>query len=37
LLEKAQAIADHLLKNHPIESQQHLDRWLSRGEEWVKV
>jgi ATP-dependent DNA helicase RecG len=37
LLEKAQTLADDLLKNHPIEAQRHLDRWLSRGEELVKV
>ena len=37
LLEKAQVIADDLLKNYPIEAQRHLDRWLSRGEELVKV
>ena len=37
LLEKAQAVAEDLLTHHPLESQRHLDRWLSRGEEWVKV
>jgi ATP-dependent DNA helicase RecG len=37
LLEKAQVLADDLLQNHPIEAQKHLDRWLSRGEELVKV
>jgi ATP-dependent DNA helicase RecG len=37
LLELAQSLADDLLKNHPVEAQKHLDRWLSRGEELVKV
>jgi ATP-dependent DNA helicase RecG len=37
LLEQAQSLADDLLKNHPVDAQKHLDRWLSRGEELVKV
>jgi ATP-dependent DNA helicase RecG len=37
LLEQAQAVADNLLKRHPVEAQKHLDRWLSRGDELVKV
>jgi ATP-dependent DNA helicase RecG len=37
LLEQAQSLADDLLQKHPIEAQKHLDRWLSRGEELVKV
>jgi ATP-dependent DNA helicase RecG len=37
LLERAQSVADELLKKYPQESKQHLDRWLSRGEELVKV
>jgi ATP-dependent DNA helicase RecG len=37
LLEKAQALADRLLTKHPEASQQHLNRWLSRGGELVKV
>jgi ATP-dependent DNA helicase RecG len=37
LLEKAQALADRLLTNYPEASQQHLNRWLSRGGELVKV
>jgi ATP-dependent DNA helicase RecG len=37
LLEKAQALADRLLTNYPEASQKHLNRWLSRGGELVKV
>jgi ATP-dependent DNA helicase RecG len=37
LLEKAQQVADTLLKKNPGAAQKHLDRWLSRGEELVKV
>jgi ATP-dependent DNA helicase RecG len=37
LLEKAQALADRLLTKHPEASKQHLNRWLSRGGELVKV
>jgi hypothetical protein len=37
LLEQAQSVADDLLKNHPSQAQSHLDRWLSRGDELVKV
>lgn len=37
LLEQAQLVADDLLKNHPAQAQSHLDRWLSRGDELVKV
>jgi ATP-dependent DNA helicase RecG len=37
LLEQAQAVADNLLKRHPVEAQKHLDRWLSYGDELVKV
>jgi ATP-dependent DNA helicase RecG len=37
LLEQAQSLADDLLKNHPLNAQKHLDRWLSRGGELVKV
>ncbi|MEY3651391.1 MAG: ATP-dependent helicase, partial [Pseudomonadota bacterium] len=37
LLEKAQALAERLLTKYPEASQQHLNRWLSRGGELVKV
>ena len=37
LLEKAQEWADQLLQKNPSAAQKHLDRWLSRGEELVKV
>jgi ATP-dependent DNA helicase RecG len=37
LLEKAQQRADQLLQKNPSAAQKHLDRWLSRGEELVKV
>jgi ATP-dependent DNA helicase RecG len=37
LLEKAQQWADQLLQQNPSAAQKHLDRWLSRGEELVKV
>jgi ATP-dependent DNA helicase RecG len=37
LLEKAQMLADRLLTEHPEAAQQHLNRWLSRGGELVKV
>ena len=37
LLEQAQSLADDLLKNHPLDAQKHLERWLSRGDELVKV
>jgi ATP-dependent DNA helicase RecG len=37
LLDKAQAVAEDLLKNHALDAQKHLDRWLSRAEDLVKV
>jgi ATP-dependent DNA helicase RecG len=37
LLETAKAIADALLKNYPIEVEQHLERWMSSAGELVKV
>jgi ATP-dependent DNA helicase RecG len=37
LLEQAQSLADRLLTKYPEASQQHLNRWLSRGGELVKV
>jgi len=37
LLAHAQQLADQLLQQNPAAAQQHLDRWLSRGEELVKV
>ena len=37
LLEKAQQVADQLLQQNPNAVQKHLNRWLSRGEELVKV
>lgn len=37
LLEQAQSLANDLLKNHPLHAQKHLERWLSRGDELVKV
>lgn len=37
LLEAAKLLADALLKNHPTEVEQHLDRWMSSAAELVKV
>lgn len=37
LLEAAKAMADKLLKHYPAEVEQHLDRWMSRASELVKV
>lgn len=37
LLETAKTIADALLKNYPIEVEQHLERWMSSAGELVKV
>lgn len=37
LLEIAKVTADRLLENHPAAVAAHLQRWLSQGEEWIKV
>lgn len=37
LLEQAQAWADKLLQKYPQAVEKHLERWLSRGEDLVKV
>jgi len=37
LLETAKMLADTLLKSHPIEVEQHLDRWMSSAGELIKV
>ena len=37
LLEIAQGMADKLLKEYPQEVERHLDRWMARGGELVKV
>ncbi len=37
LLETAKAMADQLLKKHPVEVERHLDRWMSSAGELVKV
>jgi ATP-dependent DNA helicase RecG len=37
LLEVAKSMADELLKNHPLEVERHLERWMSSAGELVKV
>ena len=37
LLEIAQGMADKLLKEYPQEVERHMDRWMARGGELVKV
>lgn len=37
LLEIAKMLADTLLKNHPVEVEQHLERWMASAGELVKV
>ncbi len=37
LLETAKIMADKLLKNHPVEVERHLHRWMSSAGELVKV
>jgi ATP-dependent DNA helicase RecG len=37
LLESAKSIADRLLKEYPLEVEQHLQRWMSQGADLVKV
>lgn len=37
LLEIAKVTADSLLDSHPAAVAAHLQRWLSQGEEWIKV
>jgi ATP-dependent DNA helicase RecG len=37
LLETAKAMADKLLKDYPIEVEQHLQRWMGSAGDLVKV
>jgi hypothetical protein len=30
-------MAEKLLKNYPAEVEKHLERWMGRADEWVKV
>jgi ATP-dependent DNA helicase RecG len=37
LLNVAKNMAEKLLKNYPVEVEKHLERWMGRADEWVKV
>jgi ATP-dependent DNA helicase RecG len=37
LLNVAKNMAEKLLKNYPAEVEKHLERWMGRADEWVKV
>ena len=37
LLNAAKNMADHLIKEHPSAVEQHLERWMGRADELVKV
>jgi hypothetical protein len=37
LLEVAKVISDKLLKDHPVEVDRHLDRWMGGVSQLVKV
>lgn len=37
LLNVAKNMAEKLLKNYPAEVEKHLERWMGRADEWIKV